>query len=616
MKHLTTHHTNALNKQLRLARYESGNFYAVDWPGAESSPVLLKFHTGNPDFPKGISNEVLLAILIDRFETHQASETTCTENEEAHRHLALALQWLGNRTDRRQREGVEGTQTPEPAKPKRSMWAPVQPKSEPEQVNEYQIEQLHHKLIEHGFSPDSITVLPHTNGQAKIQWKHNNGTQFVTIDPQRITKAIDLNAGSPELVWREIYKASSSGLVIGEPRTYGPTDETEDQQQPEQPAQLNAQPLTNQQKWERVKGQSQGMPRLDPEQTKRMREHLDALPKGEFKTPVILDEQPPEQSKADRETTDLKMPTDATKKQCNICEQVKNVSDLHEYKGSYFCKPEECVHVKKCHHCGESGRLFDEIDFDCVNGIYFCEDGCQGDDEEDGVLLSEEERQAVIEKASLGDVIPLDGKLTKAQGEKFIKHLIEGAESHQDRMERLNDPATDPNELLRQLKEELEQRGCDLSETIFEQFDSTNLDRIKIRFLLAGETRTTTIQQARQDIRTVPTDVNNWSVAWDILFQGSSTLDPQPLIEKLKHELTIRGCRLLKFQVTPDQRKSYWAEVANGYDTKEMDLQQAILRVQQVPAKDSLTTARQAWSALFLKNEYAVDQTPLEGDTQ
>ena len=59
--------------------------------------------------PNGIHNEDLIAMVIDRLESFQASEFSCRENALAITKLDEALHWLRHRTDERAKRGVEGT---------------------------------------------------------------------------------------------------------------------------------------------------------------------------------------------------------------------------------------------------------------------------------------------------------------------------------------------------------------------------------------------------------------------------------------------------------------------------------------------------------------------------
>jgi hypothetical protein len=58
----------------------------------------------------GVTNEDLLAIVIERIENFQDSEFSCRENALALTNIQQGLMWLQDRTRKRQARGVEGTQ--------------------------------------------------------------------------------------------------------------------------------------------------------------------------------------------------------------------------------------------------------------------------------------------------------------------------------------------------------------------------------------------------------------------------------------------------------------------------------------------------------------------------
>jgi hypothetical protein len=60
----------------------------------------------------GITNEVLLAIVIDRLRSFQAGPFPCVENQTALWHCQVALESLKFRTENRLRRGVEGETKP------------------------------------------------------------------------------------------------------------------------------------------------------------------------------------------------------------------------------------------------------------------------------------------------------------------------------------------------------------------------------------------------------------------------------------------------------------------------------------------------------------------------
>jgi hypothetical protein len=72
----------------------------------------LLFQNGpisKPADMNGITNEALLAVLIDRMRGFQSGQFACRENAIALTHLEEALMWLQKRTRDRLARGVEGT---------------------------------------------------------------------------------------------------------------------------------------------------------------------------------------------------------------------------------------------------------------------------------------------------------------------------------------------------------------------------------------------------------------------------------------------------------------------------------------------------------------------------
>ena len=126
MRTITTHHTNDANKAIvcesderNPANGNAAHHYALKVYKSKSpeSPLIRTNHLDFQDGPiaetgvNGVTNEVLLAILIDRLEGFQSSKYACEENETALTHCVLALQNLELRTKARTERGVEGTHT-------------------------------------------------------------------------------------------------------------------------------------------------------------------------------------------------------------------------------------------------------------------------------------------------------------------------------------------------------------------------------------------------------------------------------------------------------------------------------------------------------------------------
>jgi hypothetical protein len=131
MRTITDHIINPCNDKLTIT--------VTDEPGAGGAShryVVAGFNTGsNPSanhlFPHGVTDceilfqngpinengvngltqEVLLAIVVDRLRSFQAGPYACRENALALTKIEEAQHWLQQRTLARMRRGVEGTHT-------------------------------------------------------------------------------------------------------------------------------------------------------------------------------------------------------------------------------------------------------------------------------------------------------------------------------------------------------------------------------------------------------------------------------------------------------------------------------------------------------------------------
>lgn len=120
MRELTAHKTNDCNETIRVfAAAEpkpSGacHVYQIRFPDPRSGLLNLFFQNGpvKENGVNGITNEALLAILIDRLEGFQQGPFECVENANALVYLRAALRWLKWRTLDRRERGVEGTLQP------------------------------------------------------------------------------------------------------------------------------------------------------------------------------------------------------------------------------------------------------------------------------------------------------------------------------------------------------------------------------------------------------------------------------------------------------------------------------------------------------------------------
>lgn len=118
-RQITSHKLNGLNDALIIS--------AIDAPGPgganheyfiESAPEhgllvssSIRFQNGPIQEARinGISNESLLAIVIDRLQCFQTGDFKCRENAIALTKLEEAMHWLQHRTRERLARGVEGT---------------------------------------------------------------------------------------------------------------------------------------------------------------------------------------------------------------------------------------------------------------------------------------------------------------------------------------------------------------------------------------------------------------------------------------------------------------------------------------------------------------------------
>lgn len=89
--------------------------YYVSWPSQQpdhpGDALSVKFQNGpiKESGVNGLTQEVLLAITIDRLRSFQAGPFSCRENAIALTHCEDALMWLQRRTRARIARGVEGT---------------------------------------------------------------------------------------------------------------------------------------------------------------------------------------------------------------------------------------------------------------------------------------------------------------------------------------------------------------------------------------------------------------------------------------------------------------------------------------------------------------------------
>lgn len=116
MRTITDHIANPVNDKIAITVMDepgaggANHYYAVDVDGSEHG--LDVYFQNGPIAEAGINGvtqEVLLAIVIDRLRSFQAGPYACAENGEALAHAENSLECLKERTRARLKRGVEGT---------------------------------------------------------------------------------------------------------------------------------------------------------------------------------------------------------------------------------------------------------------------------------------------------------------------------------------------------------------------------------------------------------------------------------------------------------------------------------------------------------------------------
>jgi hypothetical protein len=117
MRTIQTHKVNAANDAIDITADEPGqgnmsHEYVLSVQGADRAiDTLIRFQNGpiKEAGVNGLTNEALLAIVIDRLRGAQAGPYSCRENALALTKLEEGAMWLFERTRNRAARGVEGT---------------------------------------------------------------------------------------------------------------------------------------------------------------------------------------------------------------------------------------------------------------------------------------------------------------------------------------------------------------------------------------------------------------------------------------------------------------------------------------------------------------------------
>lgn len=116
---LTDHKVNVLNEAISISVDDlpgaGGANHEYTIQGAPDCTDIRPFHISFQNGPikevgvNGVSNEALLAVVIDRLRGFQSGPFACRDNDQALARLEEGLAWLQKRTRERMARNVEGT---------------------------------------------------------------------------------------------------------------------------------------------------------------------------------------------------------------------------------------------------------------------------------------------------------------------------------------------------------------------------------------------------------------------------------------------------------------------------------------------------------------------------
>lgn len=120
MRTINSHKVNPANDLLTITVTDepgaggANHAYSIRWKNDidKTEPhCFIGFQNGQiaEHGVNGVTQESLLAIVIDRLKSFQAGQYACRENAIALTHIETAQLWLLNRTRERMNRGVEGT---------------------------------------------------------------------------------------------------------------------------------------------------------------------------------------------------------------------------------------------------------------------------------------------------------------------------------------------------------------------------------------------------------------------------------------------------------------------------------------------------------------------------
>lgn len=119
LREISTHKVNACNEAIRITVLDdpgaggANHVYRLAWPADPTDHIDISFQNGpiGEAGVNGVTQEAILAVVVDRLEGFQHGPYANAWNQEALNHIRKAIEVLQSRTLDRVARGVEGTHT-------------------------------------------------------------------------------------------------------------------------------------------------------------------------------------------------------------------------------------------------------------------------------------------------------------------------------------------------------------------------------------------------------------------------------------------------------------------------------------------------------------------------
>ena len=116
-RQIHTHEINPTNREIKLFAVDprgpfGANFhYRLGLTTGDTTDIVFQNGPVEPNGigVNGLTNEALLAVVLDRLQGFQTGEHRCRENAMAVTKIEETLHWLRHRSEARVERGVEGT---------------------------------------------------------------------------------------------------------------------------------------------------------------------------------------------------------------------------------------------------------------------------------------------------------------------------------------------------------------------------------------------------------------------------------------------------------------------------------------------------------------------------